>query len=77
MAAGRTFHKRFLINSLPSANVDKDSGPFHAVDCCRVHKLLGLVSVWQGCHYVVALSHELVQLVWCVDLHATIVPMLL
>lgn len=44
-AAGCTFHESFFINRLPSANVDKHSCPFHAVDGCRIDKFLCLVSV--------------------------------
>ena len=50
-----TFDKSFFINCLSSANVDKDTSLLHAVDRRCIHKLLCLISVWQGHNNVVTL----------------------
>ena len=63
-----TLDECLLVYCLPSANIDEYSPAPHAANGLCIDELVCLVCVGKGCHHVVTVSHELIELVWCVNL---------
>ena len=67
-AASLTSDECLLVYRLPPADVDEHSPAPHAANGLCIDELVCLVCVGKGCHHIVTVSHELVELVWCVHL---------
>ena len=63
-----TFHNRVLLEGLATPNIDQHTVWAHGLDSLCIHQVVRALCVGQCHHHIVAVCHEIVQLVRGVDL---------
>lgn len=67
-----TFHNSILLKGLAATYIDQDAIGAHGVDGLCIHQVVCALCVRQGHHHIIAVSHQLVQLVGRIHLQSLV-----